>query len=334
MAYYYPNPINTQKGEFEANKIKLAIHHNLPLEENLHVIAVISNVMNFKTRYRLFQEFMLRMESEPNVILYVVELCYPGQSFHITNADNPRHLQLKTDIPIWHKESMFNVGVRKLLPLDWRAVALIDGDIEMESAHWAMDTLKILNGFADMVQLFSHCVDMSKAKLAMDIHSGYGYQYEKHTPYRKSAGINGWHPGYAWAMTRHAFEFLGGMFEYNILGGADHNMALGFIKKNISSTGIKDLSYKTILKNYEDKIAQLRLSYVPGVIRHYFHGKKSNRGYMTRYQIAQKHHYSPVQHTLHNEDGLLVANPNTFSKEFQQDILRYFAGRNEDEEGD
>lgn len=316
--------------EYETNKVKRSIQHNQPLEENLHVVSVISNVMNFKTRTRLFREFALRMESEPNVLFYVVELCYPGQDFQLTKSTHPRHLQLRTETAIWAKESLFNVGVKKLLPGDWKAVALIDGDVEMESPHWALDTLKLLNGYADMVQCFSHCIDMNKEKLAINIHSSFGYHYEKRAPYKQGDGINGWHPGYAWAMTRHAFEFLGGMFEYNILGGADHNMSLGFLKKSTELSSISAPSYEELLKEYECKIAQLRLSYLPCVIRHHFHGKKSDRGYNTRYKITEKHHYDPHLHLKKDDAGLLVANPVTFLQEFKRDILAYFASRNED----
>ena len=329
MAYFQSNNENVK---FETNRVKLTIQHNEPLEKNLHVISVISNVMNFKTRYRLFKEFVLRMESEPNVILYIVELVYPGQNFQITESTNKRHLQLRTDIPLWSKESMFNVGI-KLLPNDWKAVALIDGDVEMDSAHWALDALKLLNVYADIVQLFSHCSDMNKQKLEIDIHSSFAYNYEKILNYRKSDGINGWHPGYAWAWSRHAFDFLGGLFEYNILGGGDHNMALGFLKKTIGLSAIHGESYKQLLKDYEIKISQLRLSYVPGVIRHHFHGKKVNRGYNTRYKIAQNHQYDPLKHLIHDQEtGLLIANSETFSEAFRQDILDYFGSRNEDEE--
>ena len=48
-----------------------------------------------------------------------------------TNANNKKHLQLNTNnIPLWHKENMINIGIRKLLPNNWKAVAWIDADIE------------------------------------------------------------------------------------------------------------------------------------------------------------------------------------------------------------
>ena len=125
--------------------VKTAILRNEKIEDTLHVIAVVSNPCNFKIRYKLTNEFIKRMLKEPDVTLYVVELVYGDQEFAITSADNPRHLQLRGDTPLWHKENMINLGVRHLLPASWKAFAWIDADVEFESAHWAADTLKLLN---------------------------------------------------------------------------------------------------------------------------------------------------------------------------------------------
>jgi hypothetical protein len=103
-------------------------------------------------RYILMNEFLKRMEmEETDVIVYVVELAYKNQRFVITDAKNKRHLQLRAETPLWHKENMINIAVKKLLPKTWKAMAWIDADLEFESATWAKDTLKILNGCKDVV---------------------------------------------------------------------------------------------------------------------------------------------------------------------------------------
>ena len=127
-------------------EIRRAIIHNLPIEENLHVIAVFSNPCEWKQRYQLTKEFIERMQYEKNVILYVVELAYGSQQHVVTDHENPRHLQLRCQIPLWHKENMINIGVKKLLPPDWKAFSWIDSDIEFEDANWAGNALRVLNG--------------------------------------------------------------------------------------------------------------------------------------------------------------------------------------------
>ena len=73
---------------------KYLLLNNKPIEEKLHVVAVVSNPCNFKIRYKLTNEFIKRMEKEPNVILYVVELVYNNQEFEITSADNKSNKHL------------------------------------------------------------------------------------------------------------------------------------------------------------------------------------------------------------------------------------------------
>jgi len=91
------------------------------------------------------------MEEEEDIILYIVELAYGNQKYYITDENNKNHLRIQTDIPLWHKENMINIGVKKLFPNNWKAFAWIDSDIEFENNTWAIDTLKILNGYKDIV---------------------------------------------------------------------------------------------------------------------------------------------------------------------------------------
>jgi hypothetical protein len=312
---------------------KYAILNNDPIDNNLHVISVISNPCNYKRRYSLACEYIKRMEDETNVILYVVELAFNDQKFYVTKPNNPRHLQLRTNTaPLWHKENMINIGIKKLLPLNWKAMAWIDADIEFENPYWALDTLKILNGAKDIVQLFSHAVDMNIKGLAMNAFSGFGYQYSKKLPYQKGGkAMNQYHPGYGWAITRKVFDKMGSIYEDSILGSGDHNMALAFIGDGIKSLHINvDKDYKQSIYDFERRCKGFRLGYTPGVIRHYFHGAKAKRFYVERWQVLIKHKYSPQKYIEKNKDGLLIPTKDC-PAELLKDIYAYFASRDEDE---
>jgi hypothetical protein len=165
------NDIEIDNITYDTNTIKQAIINTEPIESKLHVIIVISNPNLYAIRYILAREFIKRMEmEETDIILYIVELAYGKQQFLVTEAKNKRHLQIRTQTaPIWHKENMINIGVKKLLPKSWKAFAWIDADIEFESSSWALDTLKIMNGSKDVVQLFSHCVDMNREECNLNI---------------------------------------------------------------------------------------------------------------------------------------------------------------------
>jgi len=210
------NGIEIDHIRYIRNPIKEAITNNEPIDDTLHVIVVISNPCQYASRYILTKEFLYRMQYEPNITVYVVELAYGEQQFHITSPNCKRHLQIRTDKAIWHKENMINMGV-KLLPTNWKAMAWIDADIEFENNTWAMDTLKLLNGAYDVLQLYSHCIDMNKNGSTMSIFSGFCYQYCKQTCEYSSGGKDLWHPGYAWAMNRKTYERCG-IYDQSILG--------------------------------------------------------------------------------------------------------------------
>jgi hypothetical protein len=122
---------------YKPDEIRQAIRMNDPLDTTLHVITVISNPCKYARRYILAKEFMSRIEREDNIILYVVELAYGNDEFYVTDKNNKRHLQLRGDVPLWHKENMINLGVERLLPASWKAFAWIDADVEFENTTWA-----------------------------------------------------------------------------------------------------------------------------------------------------------------------------------------------------
>lgn len=325
------NGIEIDNIDYKLNDIKYAIANNNPIENKLNVIIVISNPCQFARRYILCREFIKRIEEEEeDVNLYVVEMIYPKQKFIITDKKNKNHLQLKTDTPIWHKENMINLGVKYLLPKLWKAFAWIDADIEFESPTWALDTLKILNGSKDIVQLFSHAIDMDREKNNLNIFNGFGYCFSKQKSYT-TKGKDYWHPGFAWAITRKAYEKMGGLYDKGILGSGDNIMSLSLINcvKNTLQMDYHE-DYKNSIIEFQKKANKLRLGYTPGVIRHHYHGSKQNRKYTERWQILIKHQYSPMNDIKYDSNGILIPTQ-IFNEEFKNDILNYFQERKEDD---
>lgn len=306
----------------------LSVRNNECIDDTLHLIVVMSNPCRFKRRAQLAREFIQRMTHEPHVSLYVVELVFGAKDFQITSKHNKNHLQLRADVPLWHKENLVNIAVGTLLPHDWKCFAWVDADVVFESPSWVQDTLKILNGQKDIVQLWSHCDDMDYSGHTMKIFQSFAHQYTLGRRY-ETGGVNLWHPGYAWAITREAYERIGGLYDLSILGSGDHNMAMaivGHMSLNTKTTH----GYQESLMCRLGEFTQLRLGYVPGVIRHFFHGSKKNRQYSDRWKILVKHEYDPYKHIMYREDGLLVPTEQC-PKELLDDILKYFQERNEDE---
>jgi hypothetical protein len=96
---------------------------------------------------------------------------------------------------------------------------------------------------------------------------------------------------------------------------------------------------------YQSKAKGLRVGYVPGVIRHHYHGSKKNRQYGERWKILVNYGYVPSM--IRYENGIIVPkflNPvsdatvvtvvthlTPFPQGLADEILQYFSERNEDE---
>lgn len=325
-------PVEIDNIIYIENDINEAIKNNNPIEDKLHLIICVSNPCQFIRRYILCHEFIKRIENDftNDIILYVVELCYNDQKFQITEKDNPRHLQLRSNSsPLWSKENLWNLGV-KLLPTNYKAVAFSDADIEFTNLHFAKDILKILNGTRDVLHMHSHCLDLNLDNKPMSIFSSFGYQYSNTQPYSRNT-IHFWHPGMTIAFTRKAYEQIG-IYQESILGSGDHNLFLCLIGNGIKSLHphVSD-GYKKSIIEFEKKCKGLRLgSHQSNIIKHFFHGSKLNRKYAERFQILIKHQYDPFKHITIDHQGLQIPSKDC-PDEMLKDIMLYFSERNEDE---
>ena len=282
------------------------------MDEILHVIMVLSNPVNFKRRVVLAKEFIERMENTKNVLLYCVELAYGDQLFSVTSPDNPRHLQLRCETPLWHKENMINLGVKRLLPESWKAMAWIDADLEFTNPNWVSDALLLFNQGKDIIQLFDVVTNISLERKRI---------YALRVAYVT---------GYAWACTRSCYERMGGLYEYNIIGGGD-TILYKSINNKIDSVFVPNMTVEYInsIKEYSERCKDLQYGNISGQILHHFHGSYENRQYGTRKEILYSFFYKP-SFVEYNSDGVLV--PSVLCpQELLSKIRVYFLERNDDE---
>ena len=124
---------------------------------------------------------------------------------------------------------------------------------------------------------------------------------------------------------------MGGLYENAILGSGDNIMMCSLLGQADKSVHLNNSQeYKQDIYDYQTRVKNLRFSYVPGVIRHYYHGSKVNRRYKERWQILVDHGYNPLIHIKKNKDGLLIPTDQCPAG-LLVDILEYFKARNEDE---
>lgn len=322
------------------------------IQEPLYLIAVVSNPVRFKSRYRLFREFVQRMMRTPGIRLVIVEHAFGDRPFEVTDDQTgrllddhePIHIQVRGDQnhELWLKESLINLAVRRL-PHNWKYIAWVDADVEFVRPNWVSETIHALQHYS-VVQPWSHSIDLSpnydvvanewgnavdKSFCAawcdgdfIDVDPGYGLGGGDKRAARS-------HFGYAWAMRREAFDALGGLIDWLVTGSADYHMSLafaGFPWPTDASAG-----YVRRLEQFS-KLCELHIKqnigYVPGLILHHWHGRKKQRGYISRHEIIHASKFDPDRDLRFDWQGIPVLTGHNLI--LRDGLRKYFRSRNED----
>ena len=140
------------------------------------------------------------------------------------------------------------------------------------------------------------------------------------------------HPGFAWACSRIAYEAMGGLVDWAILGSGDRHMALALIGDAIGSApGYINADYKERLLAFEQKCksANLRIGVINGSILHHWHGRLCDRKYQERWKVLNKHDYNPSLDICRSHRCGLIQFTEK-GKRLAPDLFDYFQGRKED----
>jgi hypothetical protein len=305
---------------------------DLNSDNTLHVIGVIENPMRYQSRIRLFREWYAAMLKTPNVKVYVVETAYGDRRFEVTEKDNPQHLQLHSHQPIWHKENMINLGVKHLLPLDWKYVSWCDADVFFDHEGWALESLHQMQDYS-LIQPWSDCLDLGFTGRVLQTFKSLCYQHQLGVPKQMhpSQPYQYAHSGFAWCARRDFWEAVGGLMDFAILGSADHHMAFASIGE-VMNTIHKGMNknFFTLCGQWQDKAFRHtngQLGYVPGFLKHKFHGPKARRKYRERWEILVHDHYDPIGNLVHDTQGLTKVIGN---HKLINDCRKYMLHRQED----
>lgn len=312
-----------------ANQIRNA---GLRSDNTLHVIGVCSNPVRYHSRYRLAREWHEHMAATPNVRLHMVEAAFGDRHHEVTTSENVDHLLLRTKSEIWIKENMINLGVRHLLPRDWRYVAWVDADVFFRDPNWAQETIHQLQHFP-VVQPWQQCVDLGALGNIMQTFQSFGFLHQRGVKKQKWNGepYEYGHSGFAWAATRGWWEATGGLIDFAILGSADHHMAWAMINE-VGSTihgGMAPSFFRRCLEWQRRTMhsTQKQVGFTPGRIEHGFHGPKKRRYYRERWQILVDNGFDPDRDLTYDDQGMvqLVGKP-----ALEQAIRLYNRSRYED----
>lgn len=289
--------------------------------DQLHIVVVHFNPNRVMAHRRLRLEFLARY-ADCGAPIYVVELALGDRSFEVAEAGNPRHLQLRAaaDVP-WAKENLANIAMRRLLPAEAKYVALVDGDVHFMNPNWITDTLHELQ-HAPVVQMFSECADIGPSSQAVPHERGpkdyvrHGFaklHVQRRRDWTPGSGYDDEHCGYAWAFRKSLLDEIdpfNPLIDYSLLGAADWMMAccfVGSLEKAIH--GEASDGYKRRVETFFracEKYVRRDLSFVHGLIIHAWHGRKKDRGYMSRWGIVVGEKFDPDLDLKYRADGLLM----------------------------
>jgi hypothetical protein len=294
-------------------------------DEPLYVILPYFNFCGFKSRRRLFLDFIERNKNVPGIRLVVSEV--------IGSAPLPKlpvwkHIKVATKCQVWLKENIINMASTHLPP-NWKYISWIDADILFLNENWVQDTKESLE-YYDIVQMFHTVVNMGPRGEAMKTDKSFGYMHARSgTAYTPSDKYGFWHPGYAWACTRATWNKMGCLLDWAILGSADRHMALAWIGRVESSRpGNIHPTYIRLLLEFQAKCKGFRLGNIDGTILHEWHGRLEDRKYKERWDILTRHNFDPLKDIGLTTEGLIQLVDK--GARMQSDLSSYFLERKED----
>lgn len=260
------------------------------------------------------------------VPLVVTQAVRPGQEPQPVPAAIPQRVY-EVESVLWLKECLWNAGARLT---DADHLIFLDADVVFSSTAWLDRTMRVLRD-CDITQPYTEArwldrdgrLDITKTAAAVALASD------------DVPKMNRYHPGFAWAMTRDAFNRLGGVYDRNACGGNDSSLFFALSRSpgamsHIEYFGrrqdrtVKSPSWQAYRANAQRQ--QLRYGVVPGVtVTHLWHGDRRDRQYQTR-EAAFPRNAAGEFDLVRRDDGMLE-----WSNGADERVAReYFAGRRED----
>lgn len=330
------------------HKHSTQLHRADTVEQPLYVITPVFNPQRYRTRWKHYNNFEKHI-LDSGAYLITIECAFGERKEVYTTPVNERHtiIHVRTESEIWLKENLINIAA-SYLPTNWKYMAWVDADVHFVRHDWVGETIQQLQHY-HVVQMFSVALDVDPNHIPYGINYSFMHDYingvpdkiqkNQHgkyyeTPCKTHNGmkVNRWHPGFAWAMRRQAFNDLGGLIDWAILGSADNHMAralIGQFEKSVPSTVNEE--YRNMLQvwqNRADRYINRNVGYVDGTINHMFHGAKKNRRYADRWQILTRNKYQPSLDLKKDWHGLYQLTERNYK--LRDDIRNYFRQRDED----
>ncbi len=331
--------------------------HRVPADlSKFWVVTVLSNPIRYKRRYELYWKFK-EFCKQAGVKLITVEQAFGNRPFMVTTK-NSFDLQVRSVEELWHKENMINMGVRHACALaesmgeEVREIAWIDADCRSArpARDWFEETWHQLQHY-QFVQMWEHLIDLDINYAPIgEPQPGFMANYVKYgTPdpdeFRMIEHLNDYdysgtgkifgRPGLAWAANVDAWNQVGGLIDFSILGAGDWYMAHGLVGSLAAARSEYAYGpYMSKLLDWQDRAQRWikrDVGFVPGTVFHDFHGRKEFRFYGSRGKILNKWKFNPDTDLKYDTHGMLQLETWDDRQIGLRDGIRgYFRARNED----
>ncbi|WP_033921934.1 hypothetical protein [Sphingomonas sp. 37zxx] len=223
-------------------------------------------------------------------------------------------LQRRCDVTLWQKERLLNLAIAAL-PAACDKVVWLDGDILFENPDWVGQTASLLDRHP-VVQPFDRAVWLTPDTVTPPEHPprglGEGCEMPGMAATMASGGerqrlladyFNHGHPGFAWA-ARRTILAKHPLYDRHILGGGDVTIAHAIFGDRDYWRGLnmacRDMTAAEIAamgswgRAFHGAIDG-SIGYVPGRVRHLWHGPLAQRGYRDRWKILRQADYDPLR---------------------------------------
>ena len=302
------------------------------MDNTLYVVVPYFNFVGYKSGVKNLEQFLARSHKTPGLEIILVE-GYSNERLDDYSSRAFKHIRVHVPDVLWVKENLINIGFNHM-PSSWMYGGWFDRDIAFLNPYWLEETKKVLAA-KDIVQPWSQCIYLNSSSEQSPLFvRNKNFNFSESLTNLHSRGLltannrykdRDTHPGQAWAITREAYENLGGLYDKAILGGADSLWGIGMlgVKDSCVLTGIEQDA-----QEYLRKVSRLKAGRVNGALVHYYHGEIKNRQYISRHDILRKHNYSPSTFLTYTEEGVLCYTEQ--GKAMEEDVVKYFKSREED----
>lgn len=330
------------------------------IKDPLYVITPIFNPIRWRSRWKLYEDFARRCAAA-GAILYTVEAAFGDRDFALSKNGAHAHeglihhgdrfINCRVSSELWLKENLINVGVQHL-PADWKYVAWVDSDVLFAREDWANETIHQLQHYK-FVQMWSQYQDLTpnyevhaltRSFADCYLHGGEGRVGKAVSSHRDRDGYGSGPrrgypgaPGLAWACRRDAWDAVGGLIDWTILGAGDWYMAHALVGKlsSVSRPQAHSTKFVQMMIEWEaraERHIRRNVGVVQGLALHYWHGSKKFRRYRTRDQILVDCEYDPMLDLKRDSQGVyqLSDQHTPRSIRLRDELRAYFRQRNED----